>query len=135
MNAELPARSNNNESCYIGRLLVSIAPLVLGGLDHGDDILARGSEFEVVDAVGRAKKQLIHRLPPAFVLQILKDFNAGALDAPSAANRLGVSRTRLYQLRTDYLKNKSNYQPKASGGARREAWPPEQEFPACAKSS
>ena len=47
------------------------------------------------------------------------------LDPLSAANRLGVSRTRLYQLRTDYLRNKSDYQPKASGGDRREAWPPE----------
>jgi hypothetical protein len=47
------------------------------------------------------------------------------LDAPSAANRLGVSRTRLYHLRTDYLRNQPGYQPKASGGDRRKAWPPE----------
>ena len=75
------------------------------------------------DATRRAKKQLIHRLPPDFVRRILKDFNSGALDAPSAAARLGVSRARLYQLRTHYLKDKPGYQPKASGGDRREDWP------------
>jgi hypothetical protein len=78
-----------------------------------------------VDAARRAKKQLIHRLPPDFVRSILKDFNSRAMDAPSAAARLGVSRARLYQLRTDYLKDKSGYQPAASGGDRREDWPPE----------
>ena len=77
------------------------------------------------DASRNAKKQLIHRLPPEFVLRILKDFNAGRLDALSASNRLGVSRARLYQIRTDYLKNKSGYQAAASGGDRREPWPPE----------
>lgn len=76
------------------------------------------------DAARRAKKQLIHRLPPDFVRRILKDFNSGTLDAPSAAARLGVSRARLYQLRTDYLKDKPGYQPKPSGGDRREDWPP-----------
>jgi hypothetical protein len=71
----------------------------------------------------RENKQLIHRLPPAFILQILKAFNLGELDASTAASRLGVSRARLYQLRTDYLKNKTTYQPKASGGDRRNLWP------------
>ena len=55
----------------------------------------------------------------------MRDFNSGALDAVSAAARLGVSRTRLYELRTDYLKVKADYMPKASGGDRREDWPPE----------
>ena len=63
----------------------------------------------MVDAVRRAKKQLIHRLPPDFIRRILKDFNSGTLDASSAAARLGVSRARLYQLRTDYLKDKPGY--------------------------
>ena len=35
-----------------------------------------------------------------------------------------MSRARLYQLRTDFLQDKSNYQPAASGGDRREEWPP-----------
>ena len=81
---------------------------------------------ESADDARRAKKQLIHRLPPAFVAQTLKDFNARLIDAPSAAARLGVSRARLYQLRTDYLRDKNEgYQPKASGGDRCQAWPPE----------
>ena len=79
---------------------------------------------DCAETARRAKKQLIHRLPPDFIRSLLKDFNSGALDAPSAAARLGVSRARLYQLRTDFLKDKSNYHPAASGGDRREEWPP-----------
>jgi hypothetical protein len=70
-----------------------------------------------VDAARCAKKQLIHRLPSDFVRRILKDFNSGALDAPSAAARLGVSRARLYQLRTDYLKNKPCCSPSMTAQA------------------
>lgn len=71
------------------------------------------------------KKQLIHRLPAEFVRSILSDFNAGALDAASAAARLEVSRTRLYELRTAWLKDRSGYLPAASGGDHAEAWPAE----------
>lgn len=71
------------------------------------------------------KKQLIHRLPPAFVRSILRDFNSGAIDAISAAARLDVSRTRLYVLRTAWLKNQSGYQPSASGGNHGQEWPAE----------
>lgn len=38
---------------------------------------------------------------------------------------MGVSRTRLYELRTSWLKDKSGYQPGASGGDRGAVWPPE----------
>lgn len=71
------------------------------------------------------KKQLIHRLPPEFVRSILRDFNSGILDASSAAARLDVGRTRLYELRTSWLKDKSGYQPAASDGDRGEVWPSE----------
>jgi hypothetical protein len=71
------------------------------------------------------KKRLIHRLPPEFARSILRDFNSGAIDAASAAARLDVSRTRLYVLRTAWLKNQSGYQPAASGGNHGEAWPAE----------
>lgn len=71
------------------------------------------------------KKQLIHRLPPEFVRSILRDFNSGAIDAASAAARLDVSRTRLYVLRTAWLKSQSDCQPIASGGNHGEAWPAE----------
>jgi len=43
----------------------------------------------------RGKKQLIHRLPLDFIRSLLKDFNSGTLDAPSAAARLGVRSGRL----------------------------------------
>ena len=36
-----------------------------------------------------------------------------------------MSRSRLYELRTDWLKNQSGYQPAASGGDHGEAWPAE----------
>lgn len=69
------------------------------------------------------KKQLKRRLPAEFVRRILRDFNDGTLDAGHAAASLEVSRSRLYQMRTDYLRNKEAYQPTASGGARKEKWP------------
>ena len=70
------------------------------------------------------KKQLIHRLLPESVRSILRDFNSRILDASSAAARLDVGRTRLYELRTSWLKEKSDYQPAASGGDRGEVWTP-----------
>lgn len=45
------------------------------------------------------------------------------MDAQTAASDLEVSRARLYQLRTDFLRNKVAYQPKASGGNHRGCWP------------
>jgi len=77
------------------------------------------------DAAGRENKQLVHRLPAKFIRKILKDFNSGSLDAASAANQLAVSRTRLYELRADYLQNRAGYQPNSSGGDRHGAWPDE----------
>lgn len=75
--------------------------------------------------MGRGEnKQLSQRFPPDFVRRTLKDFNSGGLDAASAAARLGVSRSRLYQLRSAYLKDRRGYVPGASGGDRRGPWPP-----------
>jgi hypothetical protein len=64
-------------------------------------------------------------LPVEFIRRVLKDFNAGELDGASAAAQLGVSRTRLYELRADYLRRKSSYAGKSSGGDRSGGWPPE----------
>ena len=69
------------------------------------------------------KKQIIHRLPPRFVLNILADFNNGNLDASAAARHLGIGKSRLYELRSDYLSSRKSYQPKASGGGHRRVWP------------
>ena len=60
-------------------------------------------------------KQLVHRHPLGFVRRVLDDFNAGSLDAATAASHLGVSRSRLHELRTAW----------PSGGGRRKDWPPE----------
>jgi hypothetical protein len=69
------------------------------------------------------KKQLFHRLPPEFVRRILCEFNAGGLDAPSAAAQLGIAKTRLYELRATWLSWRDAFRSKASGGAHRGAWP------------
>jgi hypothetical protein len=68
------------------------------------------------------KNQLIHRLPPDFVRRILIDFNAGRLDAGTASAHLGVSRSRLYQLRAALLADRRGFRPGASGGDRRGRW-------------
>lgn len=65
------------------------------------------------------EKQIIHRLPPDFVRRILADFNDRKLDALTAAAHLGITRSRLYQLRTAFLRNGQSFKPKPSGGA----WP------------
>ena len=54
---------------------------------------------------------------------VLRDFNAGELDAADACQRLEISRTRLYELRTAWLREKEGYRSKASGGRRRDPWP------------
>lgn len=69
------------------------------------------------------KKQIVHRLPSTFVLRILSDFNDGRLDASTAAAHLGVGKSRLYELCTDFLSNRKSYQAKASGGDRGAVWP------------
>ena len=69
------------------------------------------------------KNQLARRLPAQFVRQILNDFNAGALTATVAAQRLGVGLSRLYELRTTWLRQRTHFQPRASGGDHRGAWP------------
>lgn len=74
---------------------------------------------------GEKHKQLIHRQPPAFVRRILNDFNGGELTAAEACARLEVSRTRLYELRTAWLRNKQGYCPSPSGGDHMEQWPAE----------
>lgn len=45
------------------------------------------------------------------------------MDAAAAAEHLGVGKTRLYQLRAAFLRDRSSFRPAASGGAHRGAWP------------
>jgi hypothetical protein len=69
------------------------------------------------------KQQIVHRLPREFVLQTLDKFNAGLLDATTAASQLGVGRSQLYRMRTDWLAARHTYGPKPSGGDRHGLWP------------
>lgn len=69
------------------------------------------------------KRQIIHRLPLGFVRQTLADFNSGSIDAPEACRRLQVGKTRLYQLRSLWLKDRDGFQIKPSGGDQRGPWP------------
>ncbi len=66
---------------------------------------------------------MARRLPPQFIRQILEDFNTSQLDAPTAADRLGIGQSRLYELRSAWLKNRSGFQAGASGGDHRGPWP------------
>lgn len=70
------------------------------------------------------KKQLHKRLPAEFVRRILKDFNDGIINARQAAASLDVKQSRLYEMRTDYLRDKESWQPKGSGGPHQGGWPP-----------
>lgn len=69
------------------------------------------------------KRQLIHRIPVACVAQILEQFNAGVLDARTAAERLEVGQSQLYTLRQQWLRQRRTWVPQASGGSRRTDWP------------
>jgi hypothetical protein len=60
-------------------------------------------------------KQLVHRHPLGFVRRVLDDFNAGSLDAATAASHLEVSRSRLYELRAALLRERDGFATKPSG--------------------
>ena len=64
-------------------------------------------------------------MPAAYVAQVLEQFNAGVLDARTAAERLEVGRSQLYALRHQWLRQRSGWAPHASGGDHRNDWPAE----------
>jgi len=73
-------------------------------------------------------QQLIHRQAPAFIRHVLDSFAQGAVNASQAADQLGLSRSRLYALSTDYLraraqKQSSLWTPGPSGGDHARPWP------------
>jgi hypothetical protein len=72
-----------------------------------------------------ANKQLFHRLPLAVVEATLAAFNDGHLSPDDAAGRLGVSRSRLYTLRTQWLAGGRNCPLAPSGGDHTAIWPDE----------
>lgn len=74
------------------------------------------------------KKQLANRLALPHVRDTLEQFAAGKVAAPEAAESLGISRSRLYQLRTSWLLAKargelSPWVPGRSGGDHLPEWP------------
>lgn len=71
------------------------------------------------------KNQLIHRLPLSFVTATIADFNKGLLSCTEACWRLEVGKTRLYQLRDAWRKNRSAFCIEASGGDHAQVWPRE----------
>src|SRR5439155_18707387 len=50
-------------------------------------------------------------------------FNSGQLDADTAAERLMIRRSRLYELRHQWLSHKNRFELKASGGDHKPTWP------------
>lgn len=69
------------------------------------------------------KQQLAHRVSTLYVQEILSAFNNGTLDAFTAAQRLMISQARLYQLRHQWLQNRSGFQLTSSGGDHKKPWP------------
>jgi len=73
-------------------------------------------------------QQLLHRHAPAFIRHVLDRFRKRRLTGPEAAGQLGVSRSRLYALSTDYLracarKEAHFWVPGSSGGDHTTPWP------------
>ena len=73
--------------------------------------------------------QLIHRLAAPLIRHVLEQFRTRKLSALQAAERLVLSRRRLYQLYHDYLaaygpRRHHQWQPQASGGNHARPWPP-----------
>src|ERR1019366_2749715 len=76
------------------------------------------------------KLQLAHRLGAPLIRHVLATFRAEEIKAPSAAERLGLSRARFYKLYASYLGTCAHHQellwtPSVSGGDHAAAWPPE----------
>lgn len=71
---------------------------------------------------------MLTRLCPPFIREVCKQFRTRTLSASEAADQLGISKRRFYQVFTDYLtavgKRKAHlWRPKVSGGNHRQSWP------------
>lgn len=95
----------------------------LRGSGQSPDSARRSAWFRCRSADG--KKQLFHRLPSAFVDLTLEAFNNGSICAADACTRLGIGRSRLYELRTRWLANGRSLPLTPSGGDRAAPWPSE----------
>jgi hypothetical protein len=71
-------------------------------------------------------RQLPHRLGAPLIREVLAAFRGAELSATAAAEKLGLGRTRLYELHADYLRaaaSGEHWQPGASGGDHAADWP------------
>jgi len=79
---------------------------------------------------GDEKLQLASRCAAPLIRHVLAGFRAAQLKAKAAAKKLGLSRSRFYELYGDYLKacahhQQSQWAPTPSGGDHVPDWPPE----------
>lgn len=89
--------------------------------DEAQDGASRGDPPLVV--VTYEKKQLKSRVPAHVVRRQVERFNNGESSCKEVCERLEISRTRLYELRTQWLKNRHDFVPGTSGGDRYGKWP------------
>ena len=87
-----------------------------------------GQSRRVFCAVFEKHQQLLHRHAPSFIRHVLDAFRQGTLSAAEAADQLGLSRSRLYALATEYLRacaqNRAHlWMPGGSGGDHSAPWP------------
>ena len=73
---------------------------------------------------------MLRRLPSHLIRHLFAELRAGRLSASALALELGLGRTRIYELRTEYLRacalgGAHAWQPGASGGDHHPDWPPE----------
>ena len=73
-------------------------------------------------------RQLAHRLGAPLIREVLAGFRRDDVSASAAADKLGLGRTRFYQLYADYLRAVARHQqhhwtPTTSGGDHAPDWP------------
>jgi len=70
------------------------------------------------------KNQIARRLTAPFLHHILQQFNDGHIDRAAASRLLRVNQSHLYRLRTRWLRNRTAFAAKLSGGDHWPDWPP-----------
>lgn len=74
------------------------------------------------------RKQMINRLGMADIRNTISSFSNGSISLEQASEALGIGKTRLYQLRSDFLAHRArglsaSWGPKSSGGNHKPSWP------------
>ena len=76
----------------------------------------------VCGTIGPHAEQLVRRVPAEVVRRVLERFNAGSLPAAAACTRLGIGKSRLYELRHAWLRDREAFRPGLSGGDHEGRW-------------